>query len=98
MSDSEEQVAEVNQETIQEVLDRAIEYGVMTNDEHEQLMNRIHKDGKIEPDESAVISKVFALIREGKLKIVDTEREAAEIIRKQEQEKQAQATPPEKAE
>lgn len=94
MSDSVEQTPEQNQETIQEVLDRAIEDGVLTNDEHEQLMNRMHKDGQIDAKESALISKLFALIREGKLKIVDSDREAAEIQRQRDQEKQAQTPPP----
>ena len=78
------------QESIQELFNRAVADGVMTNDEHEQLMTRMHKDGEIDAEESALISKLFSLIREGKLRIVDSEREAADVLRDREKEKSSQ--------
>ena len=98
MDDSTDQMTDLAQEPLQQVLDRAIEDGVLTNDEHDQLMTRIHRDGQIDPEESAIISRLFALIREGKLKIVDSDREAAEIIRKKELENKAAAAEPESKE
>ena len=32
---------------IKELVDRAIEDGVLTEEEHEEIMERIHKDGKL---------------------------------------------------
>lgn len=62
--------------TVKEMVERIVEDGVMTHAEHEQLMDMIHKDGQIDPDESAAISRIFGLIREGKLKVIDEVRES----------------------
>lgn len=73
---------------IKEVLDRAIEDGIMTRDEHEAFIDLIHKDGSVDPDESEQISRMFRLIQAGKLKVVDdvreqsADRKRAETIRK----------------
>ncbi|MCC6933866.1 MAG: hypothetical protein IT292_11560 [Deltaproteobacteria bacterium] len=58
--------------------------GVVTRDEHDELMEEIHADGKIDAEENAIISELFKLMKEGKIKIVDSEREKAEYLRRQE--------------
>ena len=70
--------------SLQELLDKFIADGVLTYDEHEDLMNRIHADGKIDADEKAVISKIFSLIQSGQLVVVNDEREASVQRRKEE--------------
>ena len=70
--------------SLKDMLDRFIEDGVLTRQEHDLFIEQIHADGKIDDSEKAQISRMFQLIREGKLKIVDEEREAIEIIKKRE--------------
>lgn len=70
--------------SIKEMLDQFIEDGVLTRDEHDLFIDAISKDGKIDQEERAEISRMFQLIREGKLKVVDEEREAFEIKKKAE--------------
>jgi hypothetical protein len=67
-----------------EMLDEIIADGIMTSAEHEALMEEIHADGKIDEVERAQISRIFKLIQEGKLKIVDEEREKHEARRRDE--------------
>ena len=80
---------------LSDLLDKYIEDGVLTVQEHEDLMTMIHADGKIDDDEKAQISRLFALIKSGQLRVVDPEREASELRRKEEVKKkllaQAQA-------
>ena len=73
---------------VKDMLDKFIEDGVLTRDEHDQFIDQIHADGKIDDEESAQISRMFTLIREGKLRVVDHEREKFEEIKR----KQAAAT------
>lgn len=76
MSDSE----------IKQMVDRYIEDGVMTREEHEEFIQLVHKDGVIDDDESEQISRIFKLINEGKLVIVDEMREKFEKKRREEAE------------
>ncbi len=69
---------------LSEMVDKFIEDGVLTHDEHEELMDRIHADGQIDDNEKALISKIFSLIQSGELKVVDPEREQSEERRRQE--------------
>ncbi len=69
---------------IKELFDQIIEDGVITRDEHDRFMDIIHGDGQIDQEESEQISRMFRLIKEGKLKIVDTERDIAEKRRRDE--------------
>ncbi len=63
---------------VKEIVDRAVEDGVITNAEHEAFIELVHKDGIIDPEESEQISRIFRLIQAGKVKIVDELREASE--------------------
>ncbi|MCC6220324.1 MAG: TerB family tellurite resistance protein [Deltaproteobacteria bacterium] len=74
---------------IKEFVDRIVEDGVMTNAEHDMLMHLIHKDGKIDDDESEQISRIFRLMKVGKLKIIDAVR--SEFDRKRAEEGVADA-------
>ncbi|OVE79816.1 hypothetical protein BVY02_02210 [bacterium J17] len=65
-------------ENIKDMVDRFVEDGVMTREEHDEFVEAMHKDGDIDEEEKAEITRIFTLIREGKLKIVDPEREASE--------------------
>ncbi len=69
---------------IKEIFDKFVEDGVLTRDEHDLFIEQIHADGKIDEEEKGQISRMFALIKEGKLQIVDSEREKFEIMKKKE--------------
>lgn len=69
---------------IKELFDKFIEDGVLTRDEHDMFIEQIHADGKIDEEEKAQISRMFSLIKEGKLQIVDSEREKYELMKKKE--------------
>ena len=78
--------------SLKEMLDQFVEDGVLTRDEHDQFIEQVHADGKIDNDEKAEISRMFQLIREGKLTIVDSERERfAEMKRREAAAKTAEA-------
>lgn len=68
---------------IKELLDQILDDGVMTEEEHEEFMSAVYADGVIDDEESEQISRIFKLIQDGRLKIVNTERDKAEILRQQ---------------
>lgn len=72
---------------IKELVDQYIADGVLTREEHDQLINSISADGEIDQEESAQISRIFQLIASGQLKIVDEEREKFAAQRRAELEK-----------
>lgn len=80
--------------SLKEMLDQFVADGVLTREEHDEFIEAIHADGKIDDEERAQISRMFALIKEGKLKVVDTERERFAEMRKREAAEKAAATPP----
>lgn len=67
---------------VKDMLDKFIADGVLTRDEHDQFIEQIHADGKIDDEEKAQISRMFSLIKDGSLKIVDQEREKFEEIKR----------------
>ena len=69
---------------IKAVFEQMIADGVVTRDEHDEFIEDIHADGQIDAEESTIISELFKLIKEGKIKIVDSEREKVELLRRQE--------------
>lgn len=69
--------------SIKELFDQIIEDGVITREEHDEFMDSIYADKNVDEEESAQISRMFALIKEGKLKIVDEDRDAADKRRKE---------------
>ena len=70
--------------SLKEMLDAFVEDGVLTRDEHDEFIAAVSADGKIDDDEKAQMSRMFALIKEGKLVVVDTERERfAEMKRRE---------------
>lgn len=80
--------------SLKEMLDQFVADGVLTREEHDEFIEAIHADGKIDDEERAQISRMFTLIRDGKLKVVDTERERFAEIRKREAAEKASAPPP----
>lgn len=70
--------------TIRSMLDKFIEDGIITRDEHDQFVEQMSADGKIDDDERSQISRMFQLIREGKLKVVDHEREKFDALKRKE--------------
>lgn len=66
---------------IKELVDKLVEDGVITSSEHEEFINLVHKDGVVDDEESAQIARVFSMISEGTLKVVDEDREQAEAFR-----------------
>ena len=76
---------------IKALFEQIIDDGIITRDEHDEFMDEMHADGQIDAEESEIISQLFKLIQEGKVKIVDSEREKAEMKRKEELQKKMQS-------
>ncbi len=72
---------------IKEMVDKYVEDGVMTREEHEEFIKLVHQDGVIDDEESEQISRIFSLINEGKLVIVDEMREKFEQKRQEDAQK-----------
>ena len=75
---------------IQTLVDKYIEDGVMTRQEHEDFIDAVHKDGEIDDEESKQIARIFKLIADGELVIVDEMREKFEKKRREDEAKIAQ--------
>lgn len=73
--------------SIKELVDKIIEDGVLTREEHDSFIDQVHADGEIDQEESEQISRLFKLIQDGTLKVVDEDREKAEAARREELEK-----------
>lgn len=67
---------------IKELFEQIIEDGIISREEHDEFIEMVHADGRIDADESAMISRMFKLIQEGKLKVVDEERSVSEARRR----------------
>ena len=72
--------------SLKDMLDQFVEDGVLTRDEHDQFIEQVSADGKIDEEERAQISRMFALIRDGKLVVVDSERERFAAMKQREAE------------
>lgn len=70
--------------SLKEMLDHFIEDGVLTREEHDQFIEQMSADGKIDDEERKEISRMFQLIKEGKLVVVDNERERFAEMKKRE--------------
>ncbi|MCB0345792.1 MAG: hypothetical protein KDD66_11795 [Bdellovibrionales bacterium] len=70
-------------DNIKEMVDKYIEDGVMTREEHDEFIKLVHADGVIDDEESEQISRIFKLISDGKLVIVDEMREKFEKKRQE---------------
>lgn len=68
---------------VKEMLDRIIEDGVITREEHDAFMDLINADGEIDEQESEQISRMFALLSAGQVQVVDEERQEAEAKRRE---------------
>jgi len=83
---------------IKALVDSIVDDGVMTLDEHDELMELMHADGEIDEEESAQISRIFKLLQSGELRVVDEERDHYQSLRAKEDaeekttEEEAQAT------
>ncbi len=64
---------------IEEIIDRSIASGVMTQKEHDDIMKLIHKDGQIDTEESVQLSRIFSAVRDGSLKIVEVSMQGRDI-------------------
>ena len=73
--------------TVKELVDQIIADGVLTREEHDSFIEQVHADGQIDEEESEQISRLFRLIQDGTLKVVDEEREKAEAGRRMDLEK-----------
>ncbi|MCB0325367.1 MAG: hypothetical protein KDD69_17410 [Bdellovibrionales bacterium] len=62
--------------TLREFVDQIIEDGIITAEEHQAFTELIHEDGEIDAEESEQISRIFRLVSEGKVRIVDAERDS----------------------
>lgn len=66
---------------IKDLVDAYAAKGVMTRQEHDALISEIQRDGEVDEAESEQLSRIFKLVAENKLRIVDSEREAAEALK-----------------
>ncbi|MBL7662704.1 hypothetical protein JNK13_08125 [bacterium] len=60
---------------IKALLDRVIADGVLTEDEHEELIEAMYGDGELDETESQEIARLFQMIKDGKLTIVNKSRD-----------------------
>ena len=67
---------------ILDLFNKIIEDGVITREEYDEFFEVMQADGEIDEEESAIISEMFNLIREGSVKIVDDEREKSDLRKK----------------
>lgn len=58
-------------------VDEIIEDGVITSEEHQQFTDLVHADGVIDAEESEQISRIFRLVAEGKVAILDESRDVS---------------------
>ena len=56
-------------EKSRKLLEDALESGEMSQVDHDRFMTEIHRDGQIDSDESALMSRMFEAMRSGELKI-----------------------------
>ena len=59
--------------SIDELIDNSIASGSMTRKEHDWIMHQIQKDGEIDQNESAQLSRLFSAVRCGDIEIVEEE-------------------------
>ena len=52
-------------ESIKDLVDRIIEDGVLTNTEHQEFMDSVHKDGEIDAEESEQTVEIYSLMAFG---------------------------------
>ena len=77
--------------SIKDLLDQIIADGVITQEEHDEFITQIGADGKIDAEESAQISRLFRLIQDGTIRIVDSDREKAMAARQADLEEKLKA-------
>jgi len=58
---------------IKKLVDQIVQDGVMTSEEYDQFLKGIYADGVVDDEESAEISRILQLVKDGKLKVVDAE-------------------------
>ncbi len=79
---------------LKEMLDAFVEDGILTREEHDQFIEQVSADAKIDAEERAQISRMFQLIRDGKLMVVDNERERFAEMKRREAAAQKPAAAP----
>ena len=55
--------------SIQKLVDRIIEDGVITKAEHEEFLRKVKEDDKIDQEESKQISRLREMIEKGELQV-----------------------------
>lgn len=59
--------------SIETFVNQIISDGVLTREEHDMFIEMVYADGEVDEAESAQIARIFSLIREGKLVVIDDE-------------------------
>jgi len=52
---------------IKNLVDKIIEDGIISDSEYQDLLMKIHSDGKIDQEEKKQIDRVYNLIKDGKI-------------------------------
>jgi len=64
-----------------EMIDRAIAIGIISEDEHDQIIKLVHKDGKIDAQESEKLSELFTGIQSTKIKLIKEKKAYSENLK-----------------
>ena len=67
---------------ITELFNKITEDGVITREEYDEFFEEMQRDGEIDEEESALISKMFQLIQNNEITIVDDERQKSDLRKK----------------
>jgi uncharacterized protein (AIM24 family) len=76
---------------IEAIIDQTLAKGVLTQAEHDELMRLINHDGVVDEFETQQLSRLSGAIEQGKLRVVDTDRQKAKHDEIAEKERKAEA-------
>lgn len=65
-------------DTIDDIIERSLASGIMTQAQHDEILLRIQADGEIDETEQAQLSRVFSAVQSGAVTIVDSVRTTQE--------------------
>jgi len=60
------------------LVDKVVADGVMSREEYDLFIELVHQDGEIDEDEANQLSRVFDLVKQGKIEIRDPSQDKFE--------------------
>jgi polyhydroxyalkanoate synthesis regulator phasin len=55
--------------SIKQLVDRIVADGVLTEKEHQEFLNKVREDNRIDPEESEQIARLMKMIENGELNV-----------------------------